>query len=43
MQKFLEGRWKGVRPVLMGRTIRETEMTRGIYELVMNINGGNKA
>ena len=43
IQKFLDGRWKGVRPVLMGRTIRETEMTRGIYELVMNINGGNKA
>ena len=38
---FLQGRWKGIRPVLMGRTIREVEMTRGLYELVFNVNGGN--
>ena len=40
MKEFLQGRWKGVRPVLVGRTIREAEMTRGIYELSFNINGG---
>ncbi len=40
MEKFLQGRWKGIRPVLMGRTVRETEMTRAIYELSFNINGG---
>ena len=41
MKEFLQGRWKGIRPVLMGRTIREVEMTRGLYELVFNVNGGN--
>jgi len=32
-----------VRPVLMGRNIRETEMTRALYELSFNVNGGKKA
>ena len=40
MKEFLQGRWKGIRPVLIGRTLRETEMTRAIYELSMNISGG---
>lgn len=39
MKQFLEGRWKGIRPVMMGRSLKETEMTRGLYELVFNING----
>lgn len=34
MKELLEGRWKGIRPVLLGRTIREMEMTRGMYELL---------
>ncbi|MBR3049989.1 MAG: (2Fe-2S)-binding protein, partial [Selenomonadaceae bacterium] len=38
MKEFLQGRWKGIRPVLLGRTLRETEMTRVIYELSMAIN-----
>lgn len=33
MKEFLQGRWKGIRPVLMGRTLREIEMTRALYEL----------
>ena len=37
MKEFLQGRWKGIRPVLLGRTLRETEMTRSIYELSMNV------
>ena len=43
LKSFLQGRWKGVRPVLMGRNIRETEMTRALYELSFNVNGGKKA
>lgn len=41
MREFLQGRWKGIRPVLLGRTLRETEMTRAIYELSMNVKGGS--
>ena len=37
MKEFLQGRWKGIRPVLLGKTLRETEMTRSIYELSMNL------
>lgn len=40
MKDLLEGRWKGIRPVLLGRTIREVEMTRGMYELLFHVNGG---
>ena len=43
MKEFLQGRWKGIRPVLMGRTLREIEMTRALYELSFNVNGGGKA
>ena len=39
MKEFLQGRWKGIRPVLMGRTLREAEMTRGLYELNFNVTG----
>ena len=39
MREHLEERWKGIRPVLVGRTLREVEMMRGIYELVFNVNG----
>jgi glycerol-3-phosphate dehydrogenase len=42
MKEFLQGRWKGIRPVLLGRTIREMEMTRALYELSFNVNGGEK-
>ncbi|MBR2215653.1 MAG: anaerobic glycerol-3-phosphate dehydrogenase subunit A [Selenomonadaceae bacterium] len=40
MKEFLQGRWKGIRPVLVGRTLRETEMTRALYELSFHVNGG---
>lgn len=40
LKEFLQGRWKGIRPVLFGGTLRETEMTRAIYELSMNVTGG---
>ncbi len=40
LREFLQGRWKGIRPVLLGRTLRESEMTRSIYELSMNVTGG---
>ncbi|MBR4151724.1 MAG: anaerobic glycerol-3-phosphate dehydrogenase subunit A [Selenomonadaceae bacterium] len=40
LREFLQGRWKGIRPILLGRTLRETEMTRAIYELSMNVTGG---
>lgn len=43
MKEFLQGRWKGIRPVLLGRTIREAEMTRALYELSFNVNGGHEA
>ncbi len=43
MKGFLQGRYKGIRPVLFGRALRETEMLRGLYELTFNVNGGNKA
>jgi glycerol-3-phosphate dehydrogenase len=42
MKEFLQGRWKGIRPVLLGRTIREMEMTRALYELSFSVNGGEK-
>lgn len=42
MKDFLQGRWKGIRPVLMGRTLREMEMTRGLYELLFCVNGGKR-
>ena len=40
MKEFLQGRWKGIRPVLVGRTLRETQMTRALYELSFHVNGG---
>lgn len=40
MREFVQGRWKGIRPVLFGRALRETEMTRAIYELSLNVVGG---
>lgn len=40
LRGFLQERWKGIRPVLLGRTLREAEMTRAIYELSMNVTGG---
>ena len=38
-KEFLQGRWKGIRPILWGNVMREMELTRGIYEGTLNING----
>ena len=39
LRDFLESRWHGIRPVLWGNQMREAELTRGIYEASMNIDG----
>lgn len=39
MKDFLQARYKGLSPVLWGSTLREMELTRGIYEGVLNLNG----
>jgi len=38
-REFLQARWNGIRPALWGNVIREAELTRGIYEATLNING----
>ncbi len=38
-KEFLQARWKGIRPILWGNVMRETQLTRGIYEGTLNING----
>lgn len=42
MKAFLQARWKGITPVMAGKTLREAEMTRGMYELLFNVNGGKR-
>lgn len=39
MRNFLENRYKGIRPVLFGKALKETELTRAIYELSFHIGG----
>lgn len=39
LKEFLQGRWNGIRPILWGHVLREMELTRGIYEGMLNING----
>ena len=39
MKDFLQGRWKGIRPLLLGRALREAEMTRALYEINFNLCG----
>jgi len=40
MKDFLQARYKGISPVMWGNTVREVELMRGIYEGVLNIDGG---
>ena len=40
MKDFLQARYKGISPVMWGNTVREVELMRGIYEDVLNIDGG---
>lgn len=42
MKNFLQARWKGITPVMAGKTLREAEMTRGMYEVLFNVNGGRR-
>ena len=37
-KEFLEARWKGIRPVMWGNQLKDVELTRGIYEVSLNIN-----
>jgi len=39
IQNFLDQRWKGIRPVLWGAQLRETELTRGIYGGLLRFGG----
>lgn len=39
LRDFLEARWHGIRPVLWGNQLREVELTRGVYEASLNIDG----
>lgn len=36
---FLDQRWKGIRPILWGQQIRETELTRAIYNGILQVRG----
>ncbi len=38
-KEFLQARWRGIRPIMWGNVIREIELTRGIYDGTLNING----
>lgn len=39
MKDFLEHRYKGITPILFGKALKETELTRALYELSFHING----
>ncbi len=39
LREFLESRWNGIRPIIWGHQMREVELTRGIYEAGLNIDG----
>ncbi|MDR2800958.1 MAG: anaerobic glycerol-3-phosphate dehydrogenase subunit B [Desulfovibrio sp.] len=39
LREFLEERWRGIRPLLWGRQLREVELERGIYLASLNIDG----
>ena len=38
-KEFLEGRWKGIRPVLWGNMLRSTELMRSVYDASLNLSG----
>ncbi|WP_425806074.1 anaerobic glycerol-3-phosphate dehydrogenase subunit GlpA [Desulfitobacterium sp. Sab5] len=40
--QFLDQRWKGIRPILWGQQLRETELARAIYSGVLRLNGEKK-
>lgn len=38
LKRFINQRWRGIRPVLWGQQLRETELTRAIYANILEIN-----
>lgn len=38
LKNFINQRWKGIRPVLWGQQLRETELTRAIYAGTLQLN-----
>ncbi|HUX46993.1 MAG TPA: anaerobic glycerol-3-phosphate dehydrogenase subunit GlpA [Desulfosporosinus sp.] len=38
LKRFINQRWKGIRPVLWGQQLRETELTRAIYASILQVN-----
>jgi glycerol-3-phosphate dehydrogenase len=38
LKGFLEERWKGIRPVLWGTSLREEELIEAIYKGIFNLN-----
>ncbi|WP_042340132.1 anaerobic glycerol-3-phosphate dehydrogenase subunit GlpA [Desulfosporosinus youngiae] len=41
LRSFLDQRWKGIRPVLWGAQLRETELARGIYGGLLRFGEGS--
>ncbi|PKM81195.1 MAG: anaerobic glycerol-3-phosphate dehydrogenase subunit A [Firmicutes bacterium HGW-Firmicutes-14] len=39
LRDFLNQRWKGIRPILWGQQLRETELTRAIYASILQVRG----
>jgi glycerol-3-phosphate dehydrogenase len=37
LKEFLEERWKGIRPVLWGTSLKEEELIESIYKGIFNI------
>lgn len=37
LKKFLEERWKGIRPILWGPAVKEEELMEGIYKGIFNL------
>lgn len=40
--EFLNQRWKGIRPVLWGQQLRETELTRAVYAGILRLESDSK-
>jgi len=41
LEGFLEERWKGIRPVLWGTSLREEELVENIYKGIFNLNSAD--
>lgn len=38
LKRFINQRWKGIRPILWGQQLRETELTRAIYTSILQLS-----